>query len=135
MYYKEVWYTYRTSLPTEPTITMKLKKIIVVVSIVAASLNSFAFDRAEENSLPSKVEQHLRDCSNYSNLVLDLTSKIDSKFSVQDAMYVHQSSIMQLPEHKQALLNDMFFSAIERKQKMQETRAELKHFLVKQCSH
>ena len=105
---------------------MKLKKIIVAVSIVAASLNSFAFDR---------VESHLRDCSNFSNLVLNLTSKIDSKFSVQDAMYVHQSSIMQLPEHKQALLNDMFFSAIERKQKMQETRAELKHFLVKQCSH
>ena len=113
---------------------MKLKKILVVVSVVAASFNSFAFDRVEQ-ILPSKVEQHLRDCSNYSNLVIDLVAKINSKFSVQDAMYVHQSSIMQLPEHKQALLNDMFFSAIERKQKIQETRAELKHFLVKQCSH
>ena len=113
-----------TVLPYQHTSnTMKLNKIIATVSIVTASLNSFAFDR---------VESHLRDCSNFSNLVLDLTSKINSKFSIQDAMYVHKNSIQQLPEPKQELLNDMFYTAIER---LSSPRAEVKHLLVKQCSH
>ena len=98
-------------------------KTLTIAFVVTASSHTFAFDR---------VESHLRDCSNFSNLVLDLTSKINSKFSVQDAMYVHKNSIQQLPEPKQEILNDMFYTAIER---LSSPRAEVKHLLVKQCSH
>lgn len=110
---------------------MKLKKLIAAICIAVVSLNSFAFDRVEQ-ILPSKVEQHLRDCSNYSNLVIELVSKINRTFSVQDAMYVHKVSITQFPEEKQEMLNDMFFMAIDM---LGKPKAEVKHMLVKQCSH
>ena len=102
---------------------MKLKKLIAAICITVVSLNSFAFDR---------VEQHLRDCSNNSNLVIELVSKINRTFSVQDAMYVHKNSITQFPEEKQEMLNDMFFMAIDM---LGKPKAEVKHMLVKQCSH
>ena len=103
-------------------ITMNFKALCVAASILVCS-SSFAFD---------KVEQHLRDCSNYSNLVIELVSKVNRTFSVQDAMYVHKVSITQFSEEKQEMLNDMFFMAIDM---LGKPRAEVKHMLVKQCSH
>ncbi len=101
---------------------MNFKAICIATSVLASS-SSFAFD---------KVEQHLRDCSNYSNLVIELVSKINRAFSVQDAMYVHKNSIVQFSEEKQEMLNDMFFMAIDM---LGKPKAEVKHMLVKQCSH
>lgn len=102
---------------------MKIKSYLFsVVCLFATYSNASSFD----------VERHLQECSNNSKLVMQLVQKIDSKFSVQDATYVHQQSIQQFSEIKQDQLNDMFFSAVEMRNK---PAAEVKHFLVKQCSH
>ena len=100
-----------------------MKKLIAIIAstVCVTTAQARAFD---------SHELAIMDCITAVGLVQNLIGMINSKFTVKDAVYVHDNSIVDLPTKKRQMYDEVFYTGLSI---MHMPAKQSKQLLIDRC--